>query len=241
MSSISPVLFGLGALSLVTGSALAGDSATIRSELAKVIPDVKIDSVTPSPIDGLYEVMTGTQLMYVTGDGRYFFDGRIVDLKTRTDISEPRIAAARQQAIAKVGEDEMVIFAPDDYKYTVTVFTDIECGYCRKLHSQIDEYGDEGIRVRYLFYPRAGKSSSSYKDAVSVWCSDDRQTALTDAKSGKGVESKTCDNPVDEHMALGQDLGLRGTPALLFESGEMVPGYVDPKRLPALLEKSSKH
>mgnify|MGYP003572975592 CR=1 FL=1 len=240
MSSISPVLFGLGALSLVTGSALAGDSATIRSELAKVIPDVKIDSVTPSPIDGLYEVMTGTQLMYVTGDGRYFFDGRIVDLKTRTDISEPRIAAARQQAIAKVGEDEMVIFAPDDYKYTVTVFTDIECGYCRKLHSQIDEYGDEGIRVRYLFYPRAGKSSSSYKDAVSVWCSDDRQTALTDAKSGKGVESKTCDNPVDEHMALGQELGVRGTPALVLESGEMVPGYVEPKRLSALLEKSGK-
>ncbi len=240
MSNISRILCGLGALSLVAGSALAGDAAQIRTALGKVIPDVKIDSVTPSPIDGLYEVMTGTQLMYVTGDGRYFFDGRIVDLKTRTDISEPRLTAARQQAIAKVGEENMVIFAPDDYKHTVTVFTDIDCGYCRKLHSQMDEYGEEGIRIRYLFYPRAGKRSSAYKDAVSVWCADDRQTAMTDAKSGKGVEAKTCDNPVDEHMALGKDLGLRGTPALVLESGDMVPGYVEPKRLSALLEKSGK-
>ena len=240
MSSISRVLLSLVVFSLVTGTALAGDAATIRGALAKAIPDVKIDSVTPSPIDGLYEVMTGTQLMYVTGDGRYFFDGRIVDLKTRTDISEPRLAAARQQAVAKIDEENMVIFAPDDYKHTVTVFTDIDCGYCRKLHSQIDQYGEEGIRVRYLFYPRAGKGSSAYKDAVSVWCADDRQAAMTDAKSGKEVEAKTCDNPVDEHMALGGDLGLRGTPALVLESGDMVPGYVDPKRLSALLEKSGQ-
>ncbi len=120
----------------------------------------------------------------------------------------------------------------------MTVFTDIECGYCRKLHSQIGEYEKEGIRVRYLFFPRAGKSSPAYDEAVSVWCAGDnaaRSEALTKAKSGQQIEAKTCANPVDAHMAIGADLGLRGTPAIVTESGELIPGYVDPKHLAAKL------
>lgn len=223
---------------LAAGSVLAGPESTIREALGKVAPDVKIDNIQPAPISGLYEVLVGSQMMYVTGDGRYFVDGRIVDLKTREDLTEPRLAGARKRLVDGVGEDEMVIFGPSTAAHTVTVFTDIECGYCRKLHSQIDEYGKLGIRVRYLFYPRAGKPSPAYDEAVSVWCAGDdaaRRTAMTAAKAGQTIDSKTCKNPVDQHMAVGNELGLRGTPAIVTETGDLIPGYVEPKRLAAQL------
>jgi len=234
----SRFLIAAGALTLVqlTSTAAAGPAA-IRDSLERVLPQTEIDSIEPSPIDNLYEVMVGTQLMYVTGDGRYFFDGRIVDLERREDLTEPRLKAARLRAAEDMGEDEMIVFEPSaQTEHTVTVFTDIDCGYCRKLHQQIDAYGEEGIRVRYLFYPRAGEGSPSYDKAVSVWCADDRQAALTKAKAGEAIPSEQCQNPVNRHMALGQELGIRGTPALLLESGDLVPGYVAPARLAALLD-----
>jgi thiol:disulfide interchange protein DsbC len=236
-------LLTAAALLTAAGSLWAGPEENIRSSLQKVVPDVEIDSITKAPVDGLYEVMVGTQLMYVTGDGRYFIDGRIVDLKTREDLTEPRLSQARLKLLNDVGDAQMVVFEPaKPAKHTVTVFTDIECGYCRKLHSQIADYGDEGIRVRYLFYPRAGKGSPAYKEAVSVWCAGDegqRRDAMTAAKAGKTIQEKTCDNPVETHMALGEQLGLRGTPAIVTDSGEMIPGYVEPKRLAAQLNQQT--
>jgi thiol:disulfide interchange protein DsbC len=232
-------LFVAAALMLGAGTVFAGPEEDIRAALTKVVPNIKIDSIQPAPVKGLYEVLVGTQLMYVTGDGRYFVDGRIVDLTTREDLTEPRLSGARKKLVDGVGESEMVIFEPSaKAQHTVTVFTDIECGYCRKLHSQIADYGKEGIRVRYMFFPRAGKGSPAYNEAVSVWCagdSGDRRTALTEAKAGKSIEEKSCTNPVDRHMAVGEELGLRGTPAILTETGELIPGYVEPKRLAAQL------
>jgi thiol:disulfide interchange protein DsbC len=232
-------IFAAAALMFGAGTLVAGPEEDIRASLAQVVPDIKIDSIQPAPVKGLYEVMVGTQLMYVTGDGRYYLDGRIVDLKTREDVTEPRLSGARKKLVDKVGESEMVIFEPSEKtQHTVTVFTDIECGYCRKLHKQIEEYGKEGIRVRYMFFPRAGKGSAAYNEAISVWCagdSNDRRNALTAAKAGQPIEEKTCDNPVDEHMAIGEQIGLRGTPAIVTETGELIPGYVEPKRLSARL------
>jgi thiol:disulfide interchange protein DsbC len=129
----------------------------------------------------------------------------------------------------------MVIFAPEEYDHTITVFTDIDCGYCRKLHNEIDAFMAEGIRVRYLFYPRAGLGSPSYQKAVSVWCADDRKQALTDAKAGEPLPEKSCENPVADHMALGEAMGVTGTPAILLENGQLVPGYVPAKRMAAIL------
>lgn len=226
------------ALSLAASTAFASPEQEIRKALKEVVPDIEITNIQPAPIKGLYEVMAGTDLMYVTGDGRYFMSGHIVDLKDRKDLTEPRLAEARLKLLNKIPQDEMVVFSPPNPKHTVTVFTDIECGYCRKLHSQIDQYEKDGIRVQYVFFPRAGKNSPAYDEAVSVWCAGDndaRKTALTAAKSGKKIEAKTCDNPVDEHMALGAELGLHGTPAILTETGELIPGYVGPKQLAARL------
>jgi thiol:disulfide interchange protein DsbC len=221
------------------GAVSADEAATVKAAVAKALPEVKIDSVAPAPISGLYEVMVGGQIIYVTGDGRYFVDGRIVDLKTREDLTEPRMAAVRKAAVEAMGEDQMIIFGNPKADHTVTVFTDIDCPYCAKLHSQIKQYEDEGIRVRYMLYPRAGAKSPSYNEAVSVWCSDDRQQALTDAKAGKTIPSKNCDNPVDKHLALGHKVGVSGTPAIMLESGEMVPGYVEPKRLAQMIARSA--
>jgi thiol:disulfide interchange protein DsbC len=125
----------------------------------------------------------------------------------------------------------MIIFKPEESKYKVTIFTDIDCGYCRKLHSEIEQYMAEGITVQYLFYPRAGKGSESYTKAISVWCADDRKEALTAAKKGGSPETKSCDNPIDEHMQLGVDFKVRGTPMIVSEDGKVFPGYVPAKKL----------
>jgi thiol:disulfide interchange protein DsbC len=237
MSFARPI--AAAALLLAAGIVSAGPEENIRAALVKVIPNVKIDNIAPAPVPGLYEVLVGSQLMYVTGDGHYFVDGRIVDLKTREDLTEPRLSQARKKLVDGVGEAQMVVFEPQGKAaHTVTVFTDIECGYCRKLHSQIADYGKEGIRVRYLFYPRAGKGSPAYQEAISVWCAGDaaaRRTALTEAKAGNAPKEQTCANPVDRHMEIGEELGLRGTPAIVLEDGEMIPGYVEPRRLAARL------
>jgi len=209
----------------------------IRSSLAVLLPGLRPDGIRTTPVDNLYEVTFGTRLVYVTGDGRFLLQGKIVDLETRSSITEDRLSALKMAAMAQVGEDSMVIYGPDDAKYTVSVFTDIDCGFCRKLHSEMAKYNDAGIRIRYLFYPRAGIGSESYDKAVSVWCADDRKAAMNSAKAGKPVEPRTCDNPVAEHYALGQAMGLQGTPALFLEDGEMIPGYVPADKLSAMLQQ----
>jgi len=240
MMTSTRILFAGLALTLAASPVLAGAEAAIKESLAKMLPEYEIGSIGETPVKGLYEVMMGPQVMYVSGDGRYMMQGRMIDLANREDLTEPRQAAARKQAVDKVGDAGMVIFAPEKYDHTVTVFTDTDCGYCRKLHKEIDQYEAEGIRVRYLFFPRAGVGSESFKDAVSVWCADDRQKALTEAKAGKRPEQKTCDNPVKAHMALGEMLGISGTPAIVLDNGDMVPGYVPPKRLAAMLKGNTK-
>ena len=232
----------LAASLLLGSSAVMSEAAdptieAIRASLAKTLPTLKTDSIEPSPVPGLYEVMVGPRLIYISGDGKYLMTGEMTDLATGDNRSEPKLRAATLAAVNGAGEENMGIFGPDDAKHTISVFTDIDCGYCRKLHSEMDAYNAAGIRVRYLFYPRAGVGSESYNKGVSDWCADDRKQAMTDAKSGKKLEAKTCANPVSDHFQLGQLLSLRGTPALVLDDGEMVPGYVPANRLKLMLDE----
>jgi len=176
-------------------------------------------------------------VMYMTGDGRYLIDGAIVDLQTRENLAETAQNEARRRTLSALGEDQMIAFEAPNARHEITVFTDIDCGYCRKLHQQIDAYAAQGISVRYLFYPRTGVGSPSYDKAVSVWCADDRHQAMTEAKNGNPIPSKTCHHPVDRHMELGELMGIRGTPAIVLDNGQMVPGFVEPKRLAQVLEQ----
>jgi thiol:disulfide interchange protein DsbC len=210
------------------------------SQLQAVLGGEKPDSVNPTGIPGLYEVVLKSQILYLSQDGRFAVQGDLIDLRARNNLTETRRDDLRARAVAAVGEDKMIIFAPaGPAKHTVTVFTDVDCGFCRKLHREIGDYNQNGIKVRYLMYPRAGIGSDSYDKAVSVWCAEDRRDALTRAKRGETIEQKSCPNPVKEEYELGQSLGLRGTPTIILENGQMVPGYVSPTALAKMLDDNS--
>ncbi len=219
------------ALLALSVSLEAAELNQLRQTLQQHLPNATIDAIREAEISGLYEITIGPRLYYVSKDGRYLIDGHLIDLKDRTDLTEQRLGQARLTALKELSERWMIVFAPEKTKTTVTVFTDIDCGYCRRFHSQIDEYLKRGIRVRYLFFPRAGKDSNSYRKAVAVWCSKDRTAALTAAKQGKEIEMRGCDHPVDRHLELVTEFGLQGTPAIVTERGEILPGYVPPEQL----------
>ena len=149
---------------IFTGAPMAADdegAARVRESLNLLLPGFKFGEITPSPIPGLYEVVIGHKLAYVTENGRYLMQGTLIDIEMQKDLTEPRVNAIKSKAITSLNEEMMVIFEPEKAKHNVTVFTDIDCGYCRKLHSEIDQYMAQGIRIRYLFYPRAGVGSDS--------------------------------------------------------------------------------
>jgi len=218
-------------LTIMATSISHANEDAVRKALNKSIPTLKINSIKPSKAKGLYEVVAGANILYVSEDGQYLLQGHLIDLEARKDLTEVKLADIRKLAIENLGEEQMIIFTPEKSKYKVSVFTDIDCGYCRKLHSEMDQYMAEGISIQYLFYPRAGKGSDSYNKAVSVWCADDRNAALTAAKKGEGTEAKTCDNPIDEHMQLGVEFEAKGTPMIVTEKGNIFPGYVPAKQL----------
>lgn len=224
---------GLSSLSLAES---ASHDAIIKS-LKGVFPGVTPNEINPSPMAGVSEVLIGPRLFYISNDGKYLLQGSLIDLATRTDISEARRNGIRLDAINDLGEENMIVFPAKDSRHTITVFTDIDCGYCRKLHDEIDQYNARGITVRYLAFPRSGVGSASYNKAVSVWCEKDRQTAMTRSKAGETLPKADCDNPVKDEYELGQMLGVNGTPAIILEDGSLLPGYIPPAKLAKALDK----
>ena len=203
-----------------------------RAAIAAKIPGVKAEDLKPTPIDGIYELARGTDVAYVSRDGKYAIAGDLYNIASNSNMTEARRRDARLKLLAAVPESEMVVFSPRNPRYTITVFTDLDCQYCRKLHSQIADYNRLGIRVRYLFYPRTGPDTPSWKKADEVWCSADRADALTRAKRGEELPDKTCSgSPVARHFALGREFGLEGTPAMVLPDGEFRAGYVPPQML----------
>ena len=174
-------------IALLSVAQAAEDHAAIRKALAAVIPEAAPDGIRPAALPGLFEVTYGPEVLYVSEDGRFLVQGHLIDLAARTDLTEQRQGQLRSAALAGLGEDKMVIFPAAKPRHTITVFTDIDCGYCRKLHNEIKEINELGITVRYLFFPRSGPNTESYYKAQSVWCAEDRRQALTDAKAGQAL------------------------------------------------------
>ena len=226
----------IGSLFGLVLSDVNADEAAIRQAMTKSMPSVKVDSVKPSVVKGLFEVVVGANIYYLSEDGKYLLQGRLVDVAARKDLTEEKLNVTRKLAIEKMGQANMIVFKPKITKYTVTIFTDIDCGYCRKLHSEIDQYLAQGITIQYLFFPRAGKGSDSYNKAVSVWCAEDRNAALTAAKKDQKLPEKTCDNPIDKHMQLAAEFDVKGTPMIISENGNVYPGYLPAKQLVEALE-----
>jgi len=211
----------------------------VRAALLKAVPGATIDSIKPSIIDGYREVAIGGKVVYVSNDGRYLMQGALIDLNTRDNLTEVSEGALRRGQLDAVPLNRRIVFSPPNPKYRITVFTDVDCGYCRKLHAQINDYMKEGISVEYLFFPRAGIGSESFNKAVAVWCSSDRQKALTDAKLDKPIARKTCTNPVTMDYALGQRIGIDGTPAIFAADGTQLGGYLSPQDMLARLDRAA--
>lgn len=209
----------------------------IRARLQGLVPQAP-DAILPTELDGLYEVVFGPKSYFMSADGKYLIEGDIIDLDRRESITEDRKRQARLPILQGINVADTIVYpAVGETKHVVTVFTDIDCGYCRRLHSGMQAMNEMGIEIRYLAFPRAGVGSSSYQKAVSVWCSEDRNAAMDRAKQSQPVETRNCDHPVDEHLALVEQLGITGTPALFFSDGTHIPGYMPPDKLLAELER----
>lgn len=237
------VLAALGVVAMSSTLAQAADDAklqTVRAKISEMFESVDAEDIDTSPIDGWYKIQKGSVVAYVSADGRYLLQGDIIDLDRQVNLTEQSRNDARRELLAGLDDGRSIVFSPAEVKHSVTVFTDIDCGYCRKLHAEIDGYLDRGIEVRYLLYPRNGPASRAWSTSEDVWCARDRNAALTAAKLDREFETAKCDTSVvSQHYTLGRDIGLSGTPAIVFEDGTLVGGYLPPAALATRLEQNA--
>ncbi len=240
MKPIPSAFLVLAAAILLAACAPQQDSGieAVRAKVQETIPGLAADAIRASEVPGLYEVQDGANFGYVTADGKYLIEGDLLNLATGESLTENRRKADRVARLDALGEDNMIVFAPAGRtRHVVTVFTDVDCGYCRKLHSEMAQYNAAGIEIRYLSYPRSGPKTESFQKAEAVWCSADRKTALTQAKLGASVKGgEKCEDVVQREWQLGNDFGLRGTPLLVLEDGSIVNGYLPPAVLAERLD-----
>jgi len=222
----------LCAVLFAPGSGAATEDAAAQQILARLKaarPDLDYTPPRPSTMAGLYEVkVVGGPTLYVSADGQQFVAGDLYSVGESGffNVAERERKVERRELLAAVDPKDMIIFSPPKPKATVTVFTDVDCGYCRKLHKEMPELNRLGIAVHYLAFPRAGLDSPSYRRIATAWCSDDPKEALTRMKNGESIPENVCaDNPVAAQMHLGESIGVSGTPAMVLEDGTLVPGY----------------
>ncbi len=220
---------------MVSSTTMAKSTPELDSALEKLMPGTKPSSVEESALPGLYEVSYGSTVFYFNKDASLMFRGDIIDVEKRINLTEKKRGDARGKLLAAMDESQMIVYPAENEKAKVTVFTDIDCPYCVKLHREMADYNAEGITIRYMAYPRSGLGTRSYQKAVNVWCADDPAKAMGDAKEGKAIAKKDCNDPVAQQFQLGQALGVEGTPAMFLEDGTSLPGYMPAKRLAARL------
>ncbi len=211
------------------------DMKQIKADLARSFPELKSATIKPSPVSGIYEIEFDSKIFYTTRDGKYLIMGDVVELRTRSNLTEARRASIRTRLLDEVGEENMIVIGPDKPRRTLTVFTDVDCPYCSKFHLDVPALNKQGVKVRYLFFPRTGLNTESHRRAVAVWCAKDRVKAIGIAKAGGKLDMKTCANPVESHYRLGQRLEIGGTPAIFVDDGKVLPGYIPAQRLLGML------
>ncbi len=226
---------------LASGLAVADEAVDTKAlgEKLKPLFGETPDVIKKTPVEGIYEAVFGMELIYVSADGRYFFSGDMIDGQTRTNMSEKARTSARKAEMHSNSAKGAITFkAKGEEKHVLSVFTDVTCPFCTKLHKEVPKLNEAGVTVNYLAYPRAGVGSGSYKQMVNIWCADDQQDALTKAKEGTAVDANSCDNPVANHFALGQKIGVSGTPALVTDEGALIPGYRPAEQLVKMLDSA---
>jgi thiol:disulfide interchange protein DsbC len=241
--SLNRLLSGAVPALLVASPLALADQAITPEELASRLPGVELSDISEAPLPGFYQIVLGAEIAYVSMDGRYIMQGELYDLAEGRNLSEKSRAASRIDVLSSIDPATMIVFSPQDApaKHTVTIFTDIDCGYCRQFHREIDKVTAMGIEVRYVFYPRSGPDTDSWEKADTVWCSPDRNTALTQAKLGVRLPDATCEStPVADHFSYGIRVGLRGTPSMYSAGGELLGGYLAPAALAERLDELAR-
>jgi thiol:disulfide interchange protein DsbC len=228
-----------GLVSAVSLNTFAADDAPnygqVKAKLQASL-GMQVSSIGDAPVSGLLQVMTEKGLFYTSEDGKYLLQARIYNIEDgMRNVTEEALGSVRLGGL-KEFKDAFIEYKADKEKYVVNIFTDITCGYCRKLHNEMDQYNALGITVRYLAFPRGGVNSNSFTDMVSVWCADDKQEAMNNAKAGGTVANKNCETKVAEQYAFGQRIGVNGTPNIIMPNGSVIPGYQPPKQLEEALK-----
>lgn len=237
----TPVILAAAIAVLAAAPVLAdAELDSVREKVSAMFDMISPEDVNASPVAGWYTIQKGSVVAYVSADGRYLLQGDLIDLDSQVNLTEASRNESRRELMASVNDDQTIVFAPKEVKYKVNVFTDVDCTYCRRLHSQIKDYMDRGIEVRYLLYPRNGPTSPSWTTAEEVWCSPDRGNALTMAKLDRKFPSQNCDaSIVQNHWNMGQEVGLTGTPAIVLDDGELISGYLTPDQLKMRLDQKA--
>ena len=212
------------------------DKELISTKLENILPaDAVIESIEPSVFDGIYKVYYGDlQPIYVSQDGNFFIYGDMYQINSNRiiNITNEETKSRRVDLLSSIPSNELIIFKSKNEISAITVFTDVDCGYCRKLHSQISEYNKVGITVKYAAFPRSGIGTQTFTRMVGAWCADDPKKVITDLKNDKKLNLDFCDDqPIAKHYVIGQKLGISGTPAIITPDGELIPGYVSPEEL----------
>lgn len=221
-------------LTASVNAAPALDEATLKAR-AEALVGAPVRALAPSPVEGFYEAISDGGIFYVSKDGEHLMYGKLFKLTPPVaDLTEQSYGKLRQATFAELA-DTAIVFPAKKQQHVLTVFTDPTCGYCRKLHEQMEEYNDLGFTIRYLAFPRGGERSPGFAEMEAIWCAKDQRQAMTDAKNGKSVDAKNCPNPVAEHYAAGSMLGVRGTPAVYLDDGVQVGGYISPEDLVKLI------
>ena len=233
---IASLLVGLNITTVHAETADGSTYGAVEEKMRTLMPNAKTIAVSETPIKGILQVQINSDIVYVTEEGQYLLQGQIIDLDTRDNITDQAKSSIRMTLLADLDPEEQISFTPAEPDYELLVFTDLDCGYCRKLHDQMAEYNDQGIAIHYLAFPRAGVGSASYDNYVSVYCADDQQAAMTLAKGGGKPEPKKCANPISDQYNLGREIGVTGTPSMVMLDGTMIPGYVPPAQLRQRLE-----
>jgi thiol:disulfide interchange protein DsbC len=221
----------------VDDSASAEQLKTLTATLKKRFRS-EPTSIQQSVMPNMYQVMYGTEVVYVSADGKYFLAGDLINMETRENLSDVAKQSVRKGILDRQ-DNKPVVFKAKNEKHVLKVFTDIDCPYCAKLHREVPQLNEKGITIEYLMFPRAGLKSASFTKAVSMWCADDNKQAMTDAKERKPIASKSCDSPIADQYNLGQEVGVTGTPALITSTGKLIPGYMPADRLAAMLEQEA--
>ena len=228
-------LCSLGFIASASAQLTAPDAEyqQIREQFSQL--NLKVNAVAEAPLEGLLQVFTNKGLFFTSKDGQYFIEGNIYDLNNKVLVNDAQMRPYIQQNIA-ASKDGAIEYKAKDEKFVVNVFTDPSCGYCRKLHSEMQDYNNAGITVRYLAFPRGGLGSETYLQMQHIWCSKDSRGAMDMAKDGDTIKPAMCANPVKAQYELGQSFGISGTPAIVLPSGRLIPGYQPAKALLAQLK-----